>query len=175
MIMKNDMSFGEFKILFQKNFKELTKNATHLFEVELNLDDLWTLYLDSFKPEDNPIYRQRREYDCSCCRQFIRNIGNVVVIKDNQIKTIWDFETGDTTFQPVINALDEFVKSHVVSDVWVSKLKKIGTDKNFEQLENGKVTEWQHFYLELDDKFVNRDNHSEGEIKGQFRDSRKCI
>ena len=176
MTMKNDMSFGEFKILFQNNFRQLVKDATHLFEVELDKDVLWEkIYLESFPPGTNEIYRQRREYDCSCCRQFIRNIGNVVVIKDNQVKTIWDFKTNDITFQPVIDALDKFVKSHVVSDVYVSKLKKIGTDKNFEQLENGKVTEWQHFYLELDDKFVNRDNHSEGEIKGQFRDSRKCI
>ena len=176
MNMKNDMNFGEFKVLFQKNFKELTKDASHLFEVELDKDVLWSkIYLESFSPGTNEIYRQRREYDCSCCRQFIRNIGNVVVIKDNQVKTIWDFETGDTTFQPVINALDKFVKSHVVSDVYVSKLKKIGTDKNFEQLENGKVTEWQHFYLELPDKFVNRDSRSEGEIKGQFRDTRNVF
>ena len=173
MTMKNDMSFGEFKVLFQENFKQLVKDASHLFEVELDKDVLWSkIYLDSFKPEDNPIFRQRREYDCSCCRSFIRNIGNVVVIKDNQIKTIWDFETGDTTFQPVIDALDKYVKSHVVSDVWISKIKKIGTDKNFEQLENGKVIEWQHFYLDLDRKFVDVSGRSEGEIRGGFRSTR---
>jgi len=172
MNMKNDMNFGEFKVLFQKNFKELTKDASHLFEVDLDKDTMWELYLSSFPNGTNEIYRQRREYDCSCCRQFIRNIGNVVVIKNNQIKTIWDFETGDTTFQPVTNALDKFVKSHVVSDVWISKLKKIGTDKNFEQLENGKVTEWQHFYLELPQKFYDVTNRSEGEIRGSFRSTR---
>ena len=173
MNMKNDMSFGEFKVLFQKNFKELVKDATHLFEIELDKDVMWEdKYLNSFLPKDNPIYRQRREYDCSYCRNFIRNIGNVVVIKNNQIKTIWDFETGDKIFQPVVNALDEFVKSHVVSDVWISKLKKIGTDKNFEQLENGKVTEWKHFYLELPQKFYDVTNRSEGEIRGNFRSTR---
>jgi len=173
MTMKNDMSFGEFKILFQNNFRQLVKDATHLFEVELDKDVLWEkIYLESFPPGTNEIYRQRREYDCSCCRQFIRNIGNVVVIKDNQVKTIWDFKTNDTTFQPVIDVLDKFVKSHVVSDVYVSKLKKIGTDKNFEQLENGKVTEWQHFFLELPSKFFDVTNRSEGEIRGSFRSAR---
>ena len=165
-------NFKYFKELFQKNFKELTKNASHLFQVELNKDDMWNLYLDSFKPEDNPIYRKLREFDCGCCRYFIKNIGNVIVLKDNQIKTIWDFETGSETFQPVVNALDKFVKSHVVSDVFVSKLKKIGTDKNFEQLENGKINTWEHFYLELDRKFVDNSNRSEGEIKGIFRSTR---
>jgi len=172
MNMKNDMQFGEFKVLFQKNFKELTKDASHLFEVDLDKDTMWELYLLSFPNGTNEIYRQRREYDCSCCRQFIRNIGNVVVIKNNQIKTIWDFKTNDTTFQPVIDALDKFVKSHVVSDVWISKLKKIGTDKNFEQLTNGEVVEWQHFYLELPQKFFDNTNRSEGEIRGNFRSTR---
>jgi len=176
MNMKNDMSFGEFKILFQNNFKELVKDASHLFEVDLDKDVLWEdKYLNSFSPESNPIYRQRREYDCSYCRNFIRNIGNIVTIKNNQVKTIWDFETGDTTFQPVIDALDKFVKSHVVSDVWISKIKKIGTDKNFEQLTNGEITEWQHFFLDLDKKFVDNTNRSEGEIRGQFRDTRNVF
>ena len=164
--------FKKFKVLFQKNFKELTKDASHLFEIELNLDDLWTLYLDSFPNGTNEMFRERREYDCSCCRQFIRNIGNVVVIKDNQVKTIWDFDADSTTFQPVVNALDTFVKSHVVSDVYVTKFKKIGIDKNFEQLANGQITEWQHFYLDLDKKFVDVTNRSEGEIRGGFRSTR---
>jgi len=173
MTMKNNMSFGEFKILFQNNFKKLVKDATHLFQVELNLDVLWEkIYLESFPPGTNEIYRQRREYDCSCCRHFFRNIGNVVILKNNQVKTIWDFKTNDTTFQSVIDALDKFVKSHVVSDVWISKLKKIGTDKNFEQLANGKVTEWQHFFLELPQKFYDNTNRSEGEIRGNFRSTR---
>jgi len=166
-------NFKNFKELFQKNFKELTKDASHLFQVELNKDELWDkIYLDSFKPEDNQIFRQRREYDCGCCRQFIKNIGNVVLFKDNKIKTIWDFDAKSTTFQPVIDAMDKYVKSHIVSDVFVSKLNKIGTDKNFEQLENGQINTWEHFYLELPNKFLDRSGKSEGEIKGEFRSTR---
>ena len=164
--------FKKFKGIFQKNFKELTKDASHLFEVELDKDALWELYLSSFPNNTNDIYRVRGEYDCSCCRQFIRNIGNIVVIKDNQVKTIWDFDAESTTFQPVVNALDTFVKSHVISDVYVIKFKKIGTDKNFEQLANDEVIEWQHFYLDLDKKFVDVTNKSEGEIRGGFRSTR---
>ena len=164
--------FKTFKGIFQKKFQELTKNASHLFEVELDKDVMWELYLSSFPEGTNEMFRERREYDCSCCRQFIRNIGNVVVIKDNQVKTIWDFDADSTTFQPVVNALDEFVKSHVISDVYVTKFKKIGTDKNFEQLANGQITEWEHFYLDLDKKFVDVTNRSEGEIRGGFRSTR---
>ncbi len=169
------MEFKEFKELSQKNFEEMSQDASHLFEVGLDKDELWSKYLNSFPPGANEIFRERREFDCSCCRHFIKNIGNAVVIKDNKVKTIWDFETNDTTFQPVLNALSKYVKSKVVSDVWVSKFKKIGTNSNFEQLGNGKVTEWQHFYLELPDKFVDKSSKSEGDIKGGFRDTRNVF
>lgn len=163
------MEFKDLKRLLQEHFKQMTENATHLFEVNLDKDELWNLYLDSYPEGTNEIYRERREHDCSCCRQFIKNIGNTVVIKDNKVHSIWDFSTNDTTFQPVINALATYVKSKSVSNIFVSKFKKIGTDKNFEELNNGKVTEWQHFYLELPDKFVDRSGRSEGDIRGTFK------
>jgi hypothetical protein len=170
-----EVDFKDFKMALQENFKQMSKDENSLFEVGLDKDELWNLYLDSFPEGTNEIYRERREYDCSCCRQFVKNIGNVVVIKDNTVKTIWDFETNDTKFQPVINALSEYVKSKTVSDVWVSKFKKIGTNSNFEQLENGSVTEWDHFHIELPDKFVDKSSRSEGDIKGSYRDTRNVF
>lgn len=169
------MSFKQFKKGVQQNFKEISKDTNHLFEVSVDKDELWNTYLDSFPPGTNEIYRERRKYDCSCCRHFIKTIGNAVVIKDNKIKTIWDFETGSATFQPVANALSEYIKSKVVSDVYITKNKKIGTDKNFEELGNGNVIEWQHFYLELPDKLVDRSHRTEGDIKGSYRDTRNVF
>lgn len=168
------MEFTEFKKLFQKNFTEITKNSSTLFEVNLDKDVLWNLYLDSFPTGSNEVYRTRREYDCSCCRHFVKSIGNAVVIENNQVKTIWDFETRDNVFQPVIDALSQYVKSNFVSDVWVSKFRKIGTDKNFDE-SDGKVTEWQHFYLDLPLKFVNQTGKSEGEVKGTYRDTKNVF
>lgn len=169
------MEFSEFKTLFQKNFEELTKDAEHLFEIEIDKDEFWNLYLDSFPAGTNEIYRERREYDCSCCRQFIKNIGNAVVIKNNKVHTMWDFTTGDTTFQPVIDALNAYLMSKSVTNIYISKFSKIGTDKNFENTEDGKITEWNHFYLELPKKFVDRSSRSEGDIKGSFRDTRNVF
>jgi len=169
------MNFGEFKVLMQEHFKQMSKDATHLFEVELDKDVLWNLYLDSYPDGKNEIFRQRREHDCSCCRHFIKNIGNVVFLVNNKITTIWDFETGDITFQPVIDVLSKFVKSQLVSNIYVSKDKKIGTNKNYENCENGKIIEWEHFFLELPDKFVDKSNKSEGDIKGGFRDTRNVF
>lgn len=169
------MEFRNFKKRFQENFKKLTKGVDTLFEVNIDKDELWNLYLDSFPAGTNEIYRERREYDCSCCRHFMKSFGNVVVIKDNKIYTIWEFDSGSAVFQPVVDALDRFIKSHVVSDVYVSKLIKIGTDYNFEAVEGGKTTRYDHFYIELPDRFVTIGNRSEGEIKGRFRDVRNVF
>lgn len=168
------MEFIKFKEELQKRFTEISKDSTHLFEVNVDKDELWNTYLDSFPAGTNKIFRERREHDCSCCRQFIKNIGNAVVIKDNEVHTVWALNLGDKTYQPVCDALDSFVKSHMVSDVYVSKFKKIGTDFNYEDM-NGKMHKWDHFFLELPDKFYDGSSRSEGDIKGGFRDTRNVF
>lgn len=168
------MEFKDFKKLFQENFAKITADVNTLFEVEVDKDEFWALYLDSFPAGTNEVYRQRREYDCSCCRHFVKSIGNTVIIKNNEVQTIWDFVTGDTTFQPVVNALSQYVKSKVVSDVYFTKFNKIGTDKNFED-DDGNIVEWNHFYLELPKRFVDATGKSEGDYKGSYRDIRNVF
>ena len=163
-----------FKKALQEHFDEMQKEATHLFEVNVDKDELWNTYLDSFPIGTNEVFRERREHDCSCCRQFIKNIGSAVIIKNNQIHTIWKLNLGDTTYQPVCDALDTFIKTHTVKDIYITKFSKIGTDFNFEEI-NGKSHQWDHFFLELPSKFVNRTNHSNEEIKGQFRDTKNVF
>ena len=169
------MEFTEMRDKLMEHFNEMVKDVDHLFEVAVDKDELWNLYLDSFPAGTNEIYRERRWHDCSCCRQFIKTIGNAVVIKDNQIETIWDFRTDDTTYQPVLNALSAYIKSHAVSDIYVSKFKKIGTLQNYEEMEDGHMHEWTHFFVELPDRLVDKSSRSEGDIKGGFRDTRNVF
>lgn len=169
------MEFTKMRDLLIEHFNKMTKDIDYLFEVSVDKDELWNTYLNSFPEGTNEIYRERREHDCSCCRQFIKTVGNAVVIKDNKIETIWDFRTDDTTYQPVLDALSNFIKVRTVSDIFVSKIKKIGTLKNYEELENGEIKEWLHFYLELPDKFVNKSSRSEGDVKGTFRDTKNVF
>lgn len=163
--------FLKFKKALQDHFNDMQKDVTHLFEVNVDKDELWNTYLDSFPAGTNNIFRERREHDCSCCRQFIKNIGAAVIIKDNQVHTIWELELNDSTYQPVCDALDAFVKAHKVTDIYTTTFPKMGTDFNFEEI-NGRSHRWDHFFLELPSKFVNKSNSSNEEIKGQFRDTR---
>lgn len=162
------MEFKKFKKQLQEHFSKMTKDVDYLFEVELDKDELWNLYLDSFPEGTNEIYRERREYDCSCCKQFIRNIGNVVTIKNGKVTSIWDINTNSNIFKPVANALSEFVKSKLIYSVFLAESKKLGTDFNYEYLDT-EINKYEHFYLELDNKFVKDKQISLGSIQGEYR------
>lgn len=163
------MEFKNFKNQFQRHFGELVNSADRLFEVDVDKDELWNTYLSSFPEGTNPIYRERTVHDCSCCRQFIRMIGGMVAIKDNQVHTIWDFRTGETTYQPVVDALDALVKSKAVSGVYLSSVAKIGTDQNVEVLPTGGTIRWEHLYAELPARHVYRGSESIGDKQNDYR------
>lgn len=169
------MGFSKFEKALQKNFAEMTKGASHLFEVAVDQDEFWNLYLDSFPAGTNEIYRECRKYDCSCCRHFIKKIGNCVAIENNKIHTIWDFSVGDATFQPVADALSDYLKKHAIGDVYMSREKTVGTEKNFGQRADGKVEAYEHFYLELPDQFVLDKRRTVADIKGEFRDTKNVF
>ena len=169
------MEFKEFRTLVADHLNIMTNNVNYLFEVNVDKEELVNTYLDSFPEGTNKIYRKKREYDCSCCKHFIKSIGNVVVIKDGNVETIWDIDIHDGKFEYVTKAMSELVKSNVVSDVYVSKVKKIGTEYNYEQYEDGTMKRWEHFQVTLDDRFVDKTERSIGDIKGDFRDTKNVF
>ena len=143
------MEFTEFKKMFQAHVANLLEGKTALFETNANKDRMWELYLDSFPPGTNEIYRERREMDCSCCRQFVRQFGNVVAVEGNRIVSIWDFDPGNNRFDPVLQTLAHYVKEAPIKDVFITKQSAFGTDNNMEQLEDGLVHVWEHFHVDL--------------------------
>lgn len=143
------MSFHDFHKKFLAHFDSMTKDAAALYRVDFDPDELWNFYLDSFPAGTNPIYRVRREFDCSCCRHFIKTMGGVVAIRDNRIETIWDFDTtSPECYQPVVDALSAYVKSKPIKDVFLTNEPTVGTARSYERDENGyKVLTWDHFFV----------------------------
>jgi hypothetical protein len=144
--------FIPFKDAVQKQFDKIQK--TGLFVTEADKDLLWEAYLEAIPAEHNPIFRERREYDCSCCKNFIRNLGNVVTIVDNKIVTLWDFEV-EGFWQGVADKLSSLVKEQHIRDVYFHYENHVGTDFNHEMLE-GVSKKWDHFYVQLPSQFVKR-------------------
>ena len=169
------MTFVEMRTKMLEHFEEMTKDSTELFEVSLDKDKLWDLYLESFPPEKNKIFRERREHDCSCCRHFIKTMGNVVAIKDGKVISLWDFDIeGDDTYEPSIKAMREYVHECAIRDAFYTKERRIGTEYNRE-LTDGQLRTWEHFYADIPERFVLDYYTSKAEEQGQFRDTRNVF
>ena len=163
-----ELEFVEMRDALVAHFKEMTKDATHLFEVEVDKDELWNLYLDSFPPGTNEIYRVNREYDCSSCRHFIKAIGNAVVIKDNQVISIWDFTTQNPMWHPILKALSKYIHSKTVIDVYLPEQLRMGCKENYE-LKDGVRTTYEHFYLDIPNRFLNHTRKINGTVVSEYR------
>lgn len=153
-------NFKEFRTLIQKHFNEMVKDGAPLFITNADEDKLYDLYLDSFPAGTNSIFRKRREYDCSCCRRFVKNIGKLVSFMDGQMVTIWDFDTKSDVYQPVVDALAAYVKTcAVVNPYYVSRNMisdgKFGTEMNYEyDADHKAVRTWDHFAVEIPQRFI---------------------
>lgn len=167
--------FNVFSRLMQEHWVTVTQDQPVLFVTGVDKDALWDMYLNSFPPGTNEVYRKRREFDCSCCRHFIKTFGNAVAIKDNRLVSLWDFDPQDDTYGLMAAAVSAFVKSAPVQDVFVSKVAAIGTKESREQREDNTVHTWNHFGVDLPNKFVTPSAESIGTIVSQYRDARNVF
>lgn len=170
--------FRDFVKAIQKNLQQMSKDSSRLFTVNVDTEELYNLYLDSFPAGTNEIYRERREYDCSCCRHFIRDVGNVVSIKNGELHTIWGINpVSDDKYNVVAAALDAYVKQKAVSGVFFKKEKRIGTPENREMLPTGKINKYEHFFVDLPEICIFKEYYGhtlEGDLS-QFRDIRNVF
>lgn len=170
--------FKDFVKAIQKNLQQMSKDSSRLFTVNVDTEELYNLYLDSFPAGTNEIYRERREYDCSCCRHFIKDVGNVVSIKNGELHTIWGINpVSDDKYNVVAAALDAYVKQKAVLGVFLKKEKRIGTPENREMLPTGKINKYEHFFVDLPEICIFKECYGhtlEGDLS-QFRDVRNVF
>ena len=139
-----------------------------LFRVGITGDELWEAYLGSFPEGTNPLYKTRREYDCSCCKHFIRAVGNMVAIIDQQMVSLWDIDpTGVPEFDAVTQALSQLVHSKPICNVFLHRERTIGMQANRVLNEDGSVTTYRHFHLSLPSTLVR--GAERGTILGRYR------
>lgn len=159
-------TFHVFGAAVSKRFNELSQDQ--LFVVDTDRDAVWEQYLAAFPAGTNPIFRERTEHDCSCCRHFIRDIGNVVAIQNGALASVWDLNGLPEPYQSVANALSDYVKSLPIRDVFLTPFAKHGTAISNEAVDGG-VRRWHHFAVEVPRKFVSADYIAKrGDIRTTF-------
>ena len=137
------MHFTNIKEAVNKQFTKMSSGI--LLTADVNKYDLWDLYLASFPEGTNPVFRERTEHDCNCCKQFIRAAGNVVSFVDGELVSIWDVEVGGY-YQVVADALAAYVKSKAINGIFLYDQRDIGTDQSLEIGDAGHIV-WNHFHM----------------------------
>jgi hypothetical protein len=153
--------FHPFATAVHKRFVELSKQE--LFVVKT--DDLFADYLAAFPEGTNPIYRTNTEHDCSCCKNFIRNLGDVVAIIDGKVETIWDVPGLLSPYKEVAAALHAKVLSSPLDRIFRSKEGKYGNEFNVEQLADGSTKRWNHFHGTVAKRHLSQ---TPGKLIGEF-------
>lgn len=142
-------TFSLFAKAVEAQFALMSKHE--LYVVNVDRDVVYQNYLDAFPEGTNPIFRARTEHDCSCCRQFIKNIGNVVAIINGQVVTIWDTVSNlqmDDALYPyniVAYEMQTLVRYTKVDTIFRTVEAKFGAAQSHE-LRAGKTHTWNHLH-----------------------------
>lgn len=120
------------------------------FRSKADKDALWNAYLSNFKPEDNPLFRERTEHDCNCCKQFIREAGGILFADKDGLDTIsiWDFEV-DEKYKAPLAAMAKVAKEAGIDSVYLSERATVGTLHNQDSIAD---IVWNHFFITVPSK-----------------------
>lgn len=150
-----EMDFKEFKLAVQRQFNNMKSHG--FFRVDVDKDALWERYLNSFPEGTNPMYKERTEHDCTCCRQFIRNVGDMVSIINGKVVSIWNVTIpSGSGYQVVTDALSAMIKSCEIGNVFLHTEPRAGMENNLQLLEDQSVKTWDHFCIQLPSELVVR-------------------
>ena len=160
-----------------KNFRDAISNqydklqATgNLYTVQIDKDQLWQHYLDSFPAGSNPIYRERTDHDCSACKSFIRNIGPVVAIIDDKIVSVWDIDAPnvDLEYLEVAQAMRELIESKPIDNIFRFDCRIQLHSITKELLPDNSLKIWNHFSANVHKPFKVIDG-SQGQQLGEAK------
>lgn len=158
------MNFKPFAEAVHKQYNELVKGELFVADVH----DIYESYLAAFPSGTNPIFRERTEHDCNCCKQFIRRIGKVVTINaDGSINSVWD-DLNDlpSPYDEVARRMSQLVHQAPIQTVFRTKERKYGNDHNYDTKTNQR---WDHFCGEVSDRHHATDPDTKrGELESTF-------
>lgn len=144
---KMPAAFHSFAIAVNKRLELLSLNFPEFYRVDC--PDLFDRYLASFPQGTNPLFRERTEHDCNCCRQFVKNLGKMVTIKDGIIHTVWgDLGELPAPYEQVAAQMDTIVSSSPVCALFRTKESSFGAEKTYEgdSSSKGDFIVWHHFH-----------------------------
>jgi len=162
--------FIKFRKELQKQFDKMAKEGA-LYMSSVSKDEVWDTYLASFPEGTNPLFRERTDHDCQCCKQFVRYVGRVLGEIDGELVSVWDI-TIDNFYQDVADNLKKLNLESGISGVFLHNERSIGQLQTIENNEAGDIT-WDHFYQVVPSSVYRKD--SMGKEKGEAMTNRKVL
>ena len=142
--------FHLFAEAVNKRFLAMSQASPDLYTVDAG--DLYETYLAAFPAGSNPLFRQRTEHDCSTCRNFIRNIGHIVAIVGDQVRTVWgDMADLPAPYGVVAARLDDVVRQLPINGIYRTTERRYGAQSNTE-LVGDEPRRWNHFWCDVPEK-----------------------
>lgn len=114
-------------------------------------------YLAAFPVDTNPIYKTVTEHDCSCCKNFIRNLGNLVAIIDGKVETMWDVKGAEFPYDVVAASMNDFVKAQPIAHIFRTPEPSYGAEHSLQRLEDGSSKRWNHFHGAVNIKHLTKE------------------
>lgn len=161
--------FSKFKEVMQQNFTLLLGQGQRmLYMTDVDRDKMWETYLNTFPDE------LRQEYNCNCCKSFVRHYGGLVAIINSKKVTIWDF-VAEAPFDKVAKALNNLVKESQVVNLFFSTFAGLGTDSNVAMNEDKTTIRWGHLFFKLPKEMIVHGTESVESLMGKARDNRNVF
>ena len=147
--------FDDFADEIMNQFNLMVESGNPLVRVSPK-DSLFTTYLKNIKPEDNPIFRERRYFDGNYDHNFIRRVGNLAMITpEYKLVSLWDFDSY-TLFENARKAMSKSIHDGQIVDIYLEKESVAGHKPNKDNEDPNII--WEHYYVELPKKLVNTRN-----------------
>lgn len=122
------MEFKTLSTYIQAQFDKMCKKGK-LFRVEMTGREIWNLYLDSFKPENNQKFRDpaSSEHNCNTCNSFIRRYGNVVSVNDDgKLESIFSNLPEDLgEYTDSIIAVEKAITASKIKDIFFETFESL--------------------------------------------------
>ena len=121
---------SNFKVFAKQVNSRLTAlQKNEMYVTDATGDQLWEVYLSAFPADSDPIYKTNTTHTCSCCRNFVKNVGTSVAIIDGQIQTVWDnFDNLPYPYNIVSEAMSNYLKTKQVVSLYRSSESQYGAE-----------------------------------------------
>lgn len=148
------LDFNGFSHPVNAKFQAMAADTNSILAVVgIDTDALYEMYQQAYPQEINTVFRERRQYDGSYDKQYIRRMGNIVSIKpEGTIDTIWNV-TVPGYFQAVADCLHSAVSSAAVKTIYLTDLPLAGSKPN---KDNVLDIVWSHFYSQIPSQYVRK-------------------